>query len=131
MSDKKKKSAKPAAPKKVKKESAPKEVKAVASAPSTAFEIESGIPIPARSRAAASAYPFGQLEVGQSFLIKSDVDRDLFIDEAEYNAAVRHQNRVVANRIGGAVRRFKKSNPDFVFVVRATPEGVRVWRVEG
>jgi hypothetical protein len=73
------------------------------------FIIETNIPVPSRKGGrSGSKYPFAQMDVGHSFLVGSDVK---------------------ATTIRSAVGAFTKDNKDFKFVVRAVPEGVRVWRV--
>ena len=67
------------------------------------FIIEKGIPFPARG----SKYPFADMEVGDSFLAPDTKIASV------YNAAhaYAHKHKVSLR-------------------VRATPEGVRVWRIE-
>ncbi len=73
------------------------------------FTIETNIPVPSRKGGrSGSKYPFAQMDVGHSFLVGSDVK---------------------ATTIRSAVGAFTKDNKDFKFVVRAVPEGIRVWRV--
>jgi len=71
---------------------------------STDFEIEKGIPLPARPN---KVYPFDQMEVGDSFLIP----------DHKYRAV-----QAAASRAG------KCSGKRFT--VRNTKEGYRCWRIE-
>jgi hypothetical protein len=66
------------------------------------YKIEKGVPIIGRQK-----YPFGEMEVGDSFLA----------DEA------------LLDRLRAAAAHFGK-NHNKKFAVRQVPEGVRVWRVE-
>ena len=72
------------------------------------IQIEKGIPIPDRAR--KSSYPFGQMEVGDSFL---DRDAAKTISSRAYNAA----------NIWGR-------NHGVKFAGRQVEGGVRIWRVE-
>lgn len=140
MAKKAAKPAKTAAPKikKPKKEKVVKAVEAdVPAAPaaaSSSIVIEKDIPIPATVRnGGASPYPFGQMEVNDSFIIKSSKDADLFASDEEFGKALLEDYRTIANRLSGAVRRFtKKTEENFRFRVKTVPSegGVRVWRVE-
>lgn len=70
--------------------------------------IEKGIPIP-MSRSRSRVYPFGEMEVGDSFLIKyGDKDVRTMYSSASYYGK----------------RNSKK------FTIRQTPEGIRVWRTK-
>jgi hypothetical protein len=73
------------------------------------FQIETGVPVPARaSGRRGGKYPFADMDVGDSFLVEGEVKP----------ATVR-----------SAVGAFAKRNPDFgKFAVRATEDGLRVWR---
>lgn len=75
------------------------------------FTIESDIPVPKRTggRAGGSKYPFAQMQIGQSFLVGSDVK---------------------VTTVRSAIGAFTKNHPDFKFAVRSTEAGVRVWRVQ-
>lgn len=73
------------------------------------FKIETGIEIPGRKGGrSGSKYPFGQMDVGQSFLVGSGVK---------------------VSTVRSAIGAFNKSHPGMKFAVRDTDEGVRVWRV--
>jgi len=76
-----------------------------------AFQIEDGVAIPKRTAGRhGSKYPFAQMEVGQSFLITTNVK---------------------AATIRSAVGAFSKRNPECgKFAVRGTEDGLRVWRTE-
>lgn len=106
------------------------------------FQIESNVDIPAASRRTrTSAFPFDQLEVGQSFFVAATEDRK---DPAKSLASTvnganeRHSEvipgQTVVNRKGNTVAAKK---PLRKFIVRAVTEthdgvevqGARVWRV--
>ena len=75
------------------------------------FKIESGIPIPPRSRGPGrkSAYPFALLEPGQSFFVKKAKSKTM---------------SVLANQHGKRLgRRFTVRT-----VIESGKEGVRIWR---
>ncbi len=73
------------------------------------FKIETGIEIPGRKGGrSGSKYPFAQMDIGQSFLVGSDVK---------------------VSTVRSAIGAFTKTHPDFKFAVRDTEDGVRVWRV--
>ena len=85
------------------------------------FEIQSSIPLPARATR-ARAYPFAEMNVGDSFFIAT-------ADEVE--------DKRVVSRLAAAVRNYRKSgsgNDAARFAIRARNEGdqagVRVWRVK-
>ena len=84
------------------------------------FQIETGVPVPKRTAGrTGSKYPFGHLEVGQSFLVPaSDEDTEA----------------TIAKKVGtlrSAIGAFNKRNPGHgKFAVRPVAEGVRVWRTE-
>lgn len=85
------------------------------------FEIESGIPVPARARR-GSTYPFAAMKVNDSFFVGT-------ADEAEDAKAVA--------RIAAAARIFRRGNPSFAasqYISRPVTEGdkvgVRTWRTK-
>lgn len=130
------------------KKAAPKKAKAVKTAEKTEtteaaapapvistskITIDKNVPIPATVRSGGvSPYPFSTMEVTDSFLIKSDVDADLYANDEEFGKALVEDFRVIANRLSGACRRFTKRNEGYKFRVKTVPAefGVRVWRVE-
>lgn len=96
----------------------------------TAFEIEDDVPMPARARSAAAAYPFRALKPGQSFKVPAEIDRSVYKNEKEADKAQAEECRKIANRLSGAKRRVEKSDPSLKFAIRTVGDGVRVWRVE-
>lgn len=105
----------------------------------TSFEIETGIPVPARRRptsSGSSLYPLASLEVGQSFFIAAQVDVSNYADATEGAKAQKEAIDTVINRMAGAIRRFLKSRNanEYNFIVRADVkddvQGVRVFREE-
>lgn len=86
------------------------------------FQIEDGVPVPKRAAGrTGSKYPFGRLEVGQSFMVPVTQDPE---DEGS----------TVEKRVGtlrSAIGAFCKRNPGHgKFSVRLVEGGVRVWRTE-
>ena len=77
------------------------------------FAIEKGIPMPAESeRRKRTRYPFGAMEVGDSFWIPVEPDRRRFVQQSVITAW-RHC-------------RVKRG---WTFTSRVDGEGIRVWRV--
>ena len=75
------------------------------------FKIESTIPIPDQSNGGRrSQYPFRAMKIGESFLVAAG------------------DSSVV--KVRSAASYFQIRNLQFKFIVRTTPEGVRVWRVK-
>jgi hypothetical protein len=74
------------------------------------FAIETDVPLPAnRGRSTVHRFPFGEMQVGQSFALPTDKLR---------NAAARSANA------------FSKHNPGYKFVTRAVGDGsFRLWRI--
>lgn len=107
-------------------------------AKASGFKLDTGVPIPARrapvgGNSTGTNYPFKTMEVGQSFLVEAEVPANTKDEERE--AVFKDAQKRVANRMSGAIRRFKKANPDYNFVSRQVNDdtaghGVRVWRVE-
>lgn len=100
-----------------------------------AFSLEQGIAIPPRTRAGggASLYPFAEMAEGQTFLVPVEEPANIK-DPAEKEKAFKEETRIVSNRVSGAIRRFRKTNPDTKFVQRTVNDGtagrgVRIWRV--
>lgn len=77
------------------------------------FEIESGIPVPKRTRQGRNKYPLEKLDVGQSFFIPLD-------DESKPTAAKNLRSSM-------AVRAKKL---DIKIVTIGDNTGVRVWRTQ-
>lgn len=105
----------------------------------TSFEIETGLPVPARRRptsSGSSLYPLASLEVGQSFFVAAQVDASNYADATEGAKAQKEAIDTVINRMAGAIRRFLKSRNanEYNFIVRADVkddvQGVRVFREE-
>ncbi len=77
------------------------------------FVLETGIEIPKRTapaRRSGSKYPFAQMEVGHSFLLPADV-----------------KATTIRSAIGAFSKRYSDAGK---FAVRATDQGLRVWRTE-
>ena len=74
------------------------------------YEIENDVPLPAsRGRSTVHHFPFGTMQVGQSFALTNDKAR---------NAAARAANS------------FAKNNPGYKFVTRSLGDGTfRLWRI--
>jgi hypothetical protein len=70
------------------------------------FKIEKGVPIPAKRTNRATGYPWGQMEVGDSFYAPGKRSADFSAYRA---AALKHGIR---------------------YTVRKEGDGVRVWRVQ-
>lgn len=70
------------------------------------IKIDKGIPIP--TGRVSLGLPWADMKVGDSFLAPADISRARVSSSAQYNA----------NKLG------------WHFVIRMTPEGVRVWRDE-
>jgi len=73
------------------------------------FKVESGIPVPVRLR-----YPFGELEVGDSF----------FIPEEEGDTRKAQVN------VMSALRNYNSRHTPIKCTTQYSPEGVRVWRIQ-
>lgn len=86
--------------------------------------IESGIEVPEvkRGNVRTSAYPFAQLEIGQSFFMP--------VTETMPNPA-----KTLATVVSSATRRYKTATPARVFTIRAVNDadgkltGARIWRI--
>lgn len=103
-----------------------------AAAPSSFKIYQPGESKPERVRASrnvASSYPFDQLAIGGAFEIPSDKDRDLYTSDTEFETARGEDLKTIANRMGGAVRRFKKSNPGKNFSIYKTSTSIMVERI--
>lgn len=82
-------------------------------------------------------YPLASMEVGQTFFVSAAIDASAYASAKEADKAQSEACRVVANRLAGVVRRFKKGGQfdDRKFVVRTVNDvqygwGVRLKRVE-
>ena len=74
------------------------------------FEIEKNVPKPVTMKAYHSKYPFGTMEVDDSFLIpNAKVEEKIWVRQAASHYAKRNNVK---------------------FVTRTTDEGLRVWRVQ-
>lgn len=108
-----------------------------AAATSSAFKIETGFEVPARTTfggGKSPEYPFADMPVGASFLLPVTVPETIK-DEGERAKAFKEEARKASNRISGAIRRFRKQNAGTDFAIRTVNDdkmghGVRVWRVE-
>lgn len=74
------------------------------------YKVEKGIPIPSRSK-----YPFGEMEIGDSFLIQLNGDRVNNVQMKVNQAAKTYRSA---------------SRSDFKIKTRKTDEGLRVFRIE-
>lgn len=79
------------------------------------YKIEKNIPIanPKPER----KYPFNEMEIGDSFLIKATDSKMKSI-------------RKIRNRISSACNIFTKNNPKIKFVTRRENDGIRCWRIK-
>lgn len=96
----------------------------------TTFAIEKNIPVPSTTRTGSGTpYPFAAMNAGDSFKVPVPAAPDTITDAAERDKMFSENARTVANRMGGACRRFSKSNAGYTFAVRVMKaEGaVRVW----
>jgi len=82
------------------------------------FTVDKGIPLPpdCRNGGRAPKYPFGTMEIGDSFFI-----------------AVTVQNRFSKQRVGSKITanaaHYKRHNPKFKIAYRAVEGGIRIWRI--
>lgn len=104
----------------------------------SAFRIETGFEVPARTTFGGGGkspeYPFADMPVGASFLAPVNVP-DTIKDDAERAKAFKEEARKASNRISGAIRRFRKQNAGYDFAIRTVNDdklghGVRVWRLD-
>lgn len=102
------------------------------------FTFDTGLDVPAithGSRTSETASKLAAMPVGASFLEPVEV-LDTIKDPAEREKVFKEKARIVSNRLSGAIRRFKKNNPEgFEFAMRTVDDpalgtGVRVWRQE-
>lgn len=102
------------------------------------FTFDTGLGVPPMTRGARTSETSAKLQampVGASFLEPVEVPAAIK-DAGEREKVFKEKARSVSNRLSGAIRRFKKANPEgYEFAMRTvdTPEmgtGVRVWRVE-
>jgi len=103
-----------------------------------AFKFDTNLPVPPMTRGARTSETADKLKampVGASFL-EPVAAPDTIKDEGERDKVFKEKARTVSNRLSGAIRRFKKNNPEgYEFAMRtvndpALGQGVRVWRVE-
>jgi hypothetical protein len=100
------------------------------------FEFDVDLPIPAATRTgrqSETAQRLAAMPVGASFLEAVTVP-DTIKKEDERAASFREQARAVANRLSGAIRRFRDKDPVKRFELRTVSDdtlgyGVRVYRV--
>ena len=72
-------------------------------------EIEKGIPLPEGRRGRKKLYPFGEMEIGDSFVVP-----------------VNSQTLSMYKMIGGYTRHLKPKK----FIARKNEDVIRVWRIE-
>ena len=84
----------------------------------TAFAIEDNVPLPTTRSHVHTLYPFGQLEVGQSFVVPFEGKAASVINTRVRGALQQFQRRT---RIAGVAKKFISS---------AGAQGIRVWRTE-
>lgn len=122
------KSAKPKKPKAVKKSGAfakPPKPSAAAPAKSEFTIIKKNIPtLPRFREGGALRYPFANMQTGEQFFVATQINAAKYKDPGEAHTAQLEANRLTANRLSGAVRRFKKTHPGVSFTVRTTLKGV-------
>lgn len=92
----------------------------------TSFEIESGLPIPARRHGGTEArYPFASLQPGTSFFVPAQIDTSNYQDDNEALKAQKEAIDAAINRMTGAARRYvKRSGVATKFVIRADEKEV-------
>jgi len=102
------------------------------------FTFDTGLDVPAMtrgSRTSETASKLAAMPVGASFLEPVEIPATIK-DPAEREKVFKEKARTVSNRLSGAIRRFKKNNPEgFEFAMRTVDDpalgaGVRVWRQE-
>lgn len=76
------------------------------------YEIENGIEIPKSNYGYYSKYPFGEMEIGESFFVPFGDDK-----------------HIIRVRVQTAASYYGKRN-NVRFLTRTVDGGVRVWRVE-
>lgn len=98
------------------------------------FKIEKDVPMPTiKRRKKASAFPFDEMEVGDSFFVGNTEDNPDLVKQAKWGAASA-TNRFAVPDPDGLTRTNRKGEvvPKMIqtrrFVVRSEGEGVRVWR---
>lgn len=95
------------------------------------YILENGVPIPAATRMhAGTTYPFAAMRPGQSFVVPTEVEAGMYVNDAERGRALAEERRKIANRLRGAIHTFMKKNLEHKFAVRMVEAGVRVWRTE-
>lgn len=112
---------------------------AVATVTEGGFTFDTGLSIPAASRAPAEASETAKrlaaMPVGASFLEAVVVPEN--VAEAERDAVFKEKARTKANAVSGVIRRFKKTEAGAgkEFLARTVNDdvagrGIRVWRIE-
>lgn len=76
------------------------------------IQIEKGVPVP-KNITRKSKYPFREMEVGDSFFIKDNID----VKRAQ-------------QKISAVAHMFCKKNPLYKFKTQAFDSGVRIWRTK-
>ena len=79
------------------------------------YKIEKNVPIYNKRARRARKYPFSNMEVGDSFVIRG-------------NKTKKGYKEVVA-KVRSSLKYYQSNNPDQKFTIRQTPEGVRTWRI--
>lgn len=104
-------------------------------APASPFHFDMDLPIPTVARVARTsdtAAKLAAMPVNASFLEPVIVPATI-TDPVEASKTFKELARSTSNRLSGAIRRFKKSNPSHDFEMRTVDDailgvGVRVWR---
>lgn len=81
---------------------------------SNTIKLEKGVPIPESPKSFASKYPWGQMEVGDSFLIPQ-------IDNEPIQSTRERASKAVS---------YAKRHKNINFCTRKVDGGIRVWRIE-
>lgn len=72
----------------------------------TQYVIEKGVPV-VDSRGRPNVYPFGQMEIGDSFFASKDTDKSLHMNTVRRAAsawATRHGVKMIVRKVEGGVR---------------------------
>lgn len=85
------------------------------------FIIEKNIPAPppGRGRGVGTAFPFTDMEVGDSFMVETDPSDDTAME-----------NKLLVRRVRQAALGAQRKYAPARFTVRKVDGGVRVWRTE-
>lgn len=93
------------------------------------FTIEKAIPIPPVARGAATKYQFGEMEVGDSFLVKyPSVATAEGTPQEEVNKEIAKSQQATYNNVARSKTAFVKINAGKELTLRKVEGGVRVWR---